>query len=104
MNPETWISFNVGDYPACTQTGHLYTVSMQIYNTIMQPVSVPVSQSSGSVAGGKPITNLKLPCGQYTAYWNGKFQGTQREASSGVYPYVLVIDGHRFAAKMTVAK
>jgi hypothetical protein len=104
MNPETWISFEVGDYPTCSVPGHLYTVSMTIYNQLMQTFAVPVLQTSGSVAGGRAISKLQLPCAAYKAYWNGKYMGTQREAASGLYIYRLVIDGHGFDGKMMVVK
>ena len=105
MNPETWIPFTVGDYPTCSQPGHSYTVSLRSYNTIHQLYAIPVLQrGTTGVAGGQQITKLSLTCGEYKAYWNGKFLNTQREAASGIYPYELEVDGQRFVKKMMVSK
>jgi hypothetical protein len=106
MNPETHIEFTVGDYPSCTaQPGHQYSVSLSILNLLSQLTAIPVLEGgSGSVAGGQQMKSLPLRCGMYTAYWNGKVLGSQQEAASGVYQYVLVVDGHKFAKKMIVGK
>jgi len=105
MNPETHISFTVGNYPTCDDSGRLHSVSMVIKNTLAQPIAIPVIEGgSGNVAGGQQINKLQLPCGAYKAYWNGKVLNTQREAASGVYIVELVVDGHRFSFKLTVAK
>ena len=104
MNPETWIKFTVGDPPACTNSGHLYSVTLKIFNTIQQTIAIPVWQSSGGVAGGQQINKLQLACGEHTAYWNGKILNTQQEAASGVYVYELGVDGQKFTKKMTVVK
>ncbi len=104
MNPETYITFTVGDYPACTDQSHLYSVSLTIFNTIQQPIAVPVLQSGNGVAGGQQINKLSLKCGEWTAYWNGKIRNTSQEAASGVYVYELGVDGQKFAKKMTVVK
>lgn len=102
MNPETRIPFTVGDYPACTDRTRRYTVSLTILNSLAQKYAVPILQ--GEVGEGRPLAKLQLTCGEYTAYWNGKVLNTSREAASGVYPYVLEIDGRRFAMKMFVGK
>ena len=102
MNPSTKIPFTVGDFPTCSDRTRRYTVSLTIFNSLAQKYAVPVLQ--GGVGEGQPLTKLRLECGEYTAYWNGKVLNTSREAASGVYPYVLEIDGHRFGMKMLVAK
>jgi hypothetical protein len=104
MNPETWIPFTVGDFPTCNDAGHKYSVSLKIFNTIQQVIAIPLLQSSNGVAGGQQITNLQLPCGSYTAYWNGKVLNTQHEAASGIYLYELGVDGQKLSKKMWVAK
>ena len=50
------------------------------------------------------LDNIKLPCGDYIAYWDGKVRGTGREAAPGIYIYELVVDGERSAKKMYIAK
>jgi hypothetical protein len=105
MNPETWIPFTLGDYPVCSEPGREYSVSLTIFNTFAQTVAIPVLQrGTGNVAGGQQLRKLKLGCGEYVAYWNGKYLDTQREVSSGVYPYRLEVDGQGIVRKMTVTK
>jgi hypothetical protein len=94
FNPETRIPFSVGDPPACTDPARQYRVTLRIYNLLAQVVAVPVIQgSTATVAGMTPIENLELECGSYTAYWNGKYLNTSRDAASGVYLYRLEVDG-----------
>ena len=105
FNPETRIPFSVGGYPNCTDPSHQYKVSLKIYNGLVQLVSVPVIQGgAGNVAGGQPLQNVLIPCGQYVAYWNGNILNTSKEAASGVYLAALDVDGQKFAVKMIVMK
>lgn len=92
FNPETRIPFAI---ECAGAEGRQYRVSLRIYNLLAQLVAVPVLESaqSGSAAGGQPLENLTLGCGQYRAYWNGKYVNSGREAASGVYLYRLEIDG-----------
>lgn len=106
FNPETRIPFIVGDYPTCSEPSRLYRVTLRVYNLLAQQVAVPVLLGAeGGVAGGEPIENLQLPCRRFVAYWNGKYQNTDREVASGVYIYRLEIDGKMGGVKkMIVAK
>jgi hypothetical protein len=105
FNPETRIPFRVGDHPDCADPGRQFRVSLRIYNLLAQLVAVPVLQgSAGSVAGGNPLENVLLTCNQYTAYWDGKYLNSGREVASGVYIYVLEVDGRSFVKKMIVMK
>lgn len=104
FNPETFFPFELGDPQGCAE-GKQYKVSLRVYNVLTQLVSVPVIQGgAGSVAGGQPLDNVLLPCGQYTAYWNGKYRNTSQDVASGVYVYVLEVDGRRIVKKGTVTK
>src|SRR6185369_16491676 len=86
FNPETQIDFWVDDYPSCPAGGKLHRVSLKVYNILAQIVAVPVLRSSSSgVAGGQRLDGVMLPCGKYTAYWNGKYLNSSREVASGVY-------------------
>ena len=40
----------------------------------------------------------------FSAYWDGNYLNTGREAASGIYVYQLVVDGVRQARKMVVTK
>ncbi|MFN8667614.1 MAG: hypothetical protein U0164_10595 [Gemmatimonadaceae bacterium] len=105
FNPETTIPFSIGGAPGCTDAGRQYRVSLKIYNVLAQFVGTPVLQGgSSSVAGGQPLSNVLLTCGQYTAYWDGKYLANGREVASGVYVYRLEIDGKPIFRKMIVMK
>jgi hypothetical protein len=81
---------------------------MRIYNVLAQPVGIPVLDSrQGPEAtqpppDGRAIVDLRLPCGRYTARWNGLHAQTGRRLASGVYVIELVIDGQRVTRKMTL--
>jgi hypothetical protein len=95
-NPETHIPFSL----ACGEgTGGEYVVSVRIYNVLAQLVAIPVIQGRE-----EPLDHIKLPCGDYVGYWDGKVRQTGREASSGIYIYELVVDGERSSRKMFVAE
>ena len=90
----------MGDYPTCSVSGRQFRVSLRIYNILSQLVKVPVIQGgAGNVAGGQPLQNVLLPCGQYVAYWDGNYLNTSQEVASGVYQYVLEVDGKRLVKK-----
>ena len=96
FNPETFIPFDL----TCGEGGAgEHVVSVRIYNVLAQLVAIPIVQGRG-----EPLDNLKLPCGSYKGYWDGKVRNTGREAASGIYIYELVVDGERSAKKMFVAK
>jgi hypothetical protein len=105
FNPETHIPFTVGDFPTCSEPSRQYRVSLRIYNILTQLVAVPMLQGgTGSVAGGQPLENVLLTCGQYTAYWDGKYLNSSREAASGVYIYRLAIDNQSTTKRMLSVK
>ena len=105
FNPETRIPFDIGDPPTCSEPSRQYRVSLRIYNLLAQLVAVPLLQGgSGGVAGGEPLENKLLTCNSYTAYWDGKVSGTNREAASGVYAYRLEVNGTPITRKMTIRK
>ena len=99
MNPETTIPFSVGDPPSCTDNGAQYRVSLKIYNLLSQLVATPVLQGPAT-----PVDNVTISCGEYKAYWDGKVQGSGREAASGVYYYRLEVNGTPLLKKMIVVK
>jgi hypothetical protein len=102
FNPETWAKFEI---PCSEDQGQLHKVSVTIYNLLAQYVATPVLQGgTGSVAGGQPLQNVLIPCGQYTWYWNGNYRNTNQEVASGIYMFVLEVDGQRFVKKMLSTK
>ncbi len=105
VSSETTVPFSIGGAPSCSDAGRQYRVSLKIYNVLAQLVAVPVLQGgSSSLAGGQPLSNVLLTCGQYTAYWDGKYLNNGREVASGVYMYRLEIDGKAIFRKMIVMK
>ncbi|MGH7568481.1 MAG: hypothetical protein ACREL9_05855 [Gemmatimonadales bacterium] len=102
FNPATTIPFALG--PQLFAAGHRPRASLKIYNVLAQLVAVPILQGSG-----ERLDNLELTCASpsgcaFSAYWDGKVQGTGREAASGVYLYQLVVDGRRYTKKMIIMK
>ena len=110
FSPATRIPFTVGDPPACSNPGRRYQVSLKIYNLLAQLVAVPVMEEGGGAAGagdsplGHPVQSMSLPCGQYTAYWNGMDLGSTREVASGLYLYRLEVNGKAVVRKMLIER
>jgi hypothetical protein len=102
FNPSTTIPFTLGD-PACTDSDKQYRVTLRIFNVLAQEVAVPILQG-GNVAAGQPVRNVVLRCGSYTAYWNGHYRNTSQEVASGVYIYVIEVNGKPKHKKMLVVK
>jgi hypothetical protein len=104
FNPETRIPFSVGD-EKCEDPSRQHRVSLRIYNILSQLVAIPVLQGgTGGVAGGVKLVNVMLTCGDYVAYWDGKYEGTKNEVASGVYLYELRIDARSMVKRMLVTK
>jgi len=96
FNPDTHIPFSL----ACAEgASGDHVVSVRIYNVLTQLVAIPVIADRGDT-----LDNIKLPCGEYVAHWDGKVRGTGRTAAAGTYIYELVVDGERSARKMFVEK
>ena len=114
FNPETHFPFHVGHspdhvpgQPDCTaDEGKQHVVTLRVYNVLAQLVAVPTLQAStgGGVGASSPVNGLVLTCGDYVAFWNGKYMNTGREVASGVYVYELIVDGQRSSRKAFVAK
>ncbi len=100
FNPETTIPFTLDQ--SLWAGGLQPVVTLRIYNILAQLVAIPMLQGSG-----EPLDNVQIQwngTGEYAAYWDGKVQGTNREAASGVYVYQLVVNGKSFTKKMTIVK
>ena len=94
FNPETYIPFSIGGGANCANPARQYRVTLRVYNVLAQLVAVPVLLAAGTNAtGGTALQNVYLTCGEYTAFWNGKFLDTDREVASGVYLYRIEVDG-----------
>ena len=109
FNPEIHIPFTVGD-STCTDVGEQHEVTVQIKNVLAQVVAIPVlegvtnavSSSTLSLGGTTPVLRLRLGCGNYSSFWSGNVQGTNKEAASGIYLVVITIDGIRQPGAMRI--
>ena len=105
VSSETTVPFAIGGAPNCVDSGRQYRVSLKIYNMLAQLVAVPVVQAgTAGAAGGQPVNGVQLTCGQYTAYWDGKYFSNGHDVASGVYLYRLEVDGRPLVRKMVVIK
>lgn len=104
FNPATTIPFRLNE--SVFANGHRPIVSLRIYNVLAQLIAVPTIQASG-----EPLDGVALECREvrdgyceFSAYWDGRYLGTDREAASGVYVYQLIVDGRRSSRRMVVMK
>jgi len=108
FNPEVFIPFSVVDDDGkCTDGHQLHVVNVRILNILAEPVAVPALQGPSSSSttgttnplGGTLLSNLKLGCGAFTAYWDGKIPGTTKDAASGMYLVQFLVDGQPQGSK-----
>lgn len=98
FNPETWISISV-DAATCTDASQQHVVTLRILNILGLPVAFFQLQGGStssttdvpSSMNGVFLSNVKLGCGNYTAYWTG-FLPNGKEAASGTYLVQLFVD------------
>jgi hypothetical protein len=103
INPSTTVAFTVGDVP-CKDPTQQHVVTIRIYNVLGQLEGVPILQGSGSGASqggsvGRRVEGMRLTCGSYSAFWDGKNSRTGQEVASGTYVIFLEIDRRRVAEK-----
>ena len=99
FNPDVNVPFTVGDGNCAS--GETHVVTVRILNILAQPVVYPIlkgpaansTSSASSSMNGSRLSNLRLECGDYTAYWGGKVEGGGREAASGTYIVQILVDG-----------
>ncbi len=92
--PATTIPFVLR--PELCDGGHQPVVTLEIYNVLAQTVAIPVLQ----VPRGDRINQVRLGCGEFLAYWDGRYSDGQREVTVGIYYYVLTVDGRKYVKKM----
>jgi hypothetical protein len=101
--PTTTIPFVISQ-EVCAR-GHQPVVSLKVYNVLVQVVAIPVlNAGAASRPAGERLDSLRLRCGEYRAYWDGKYLDGRGEATPGVYYYQLTVDGERFTRKMIAQK
>ena len=96
--PATTIPFEIG--PEVCAKGRQPVVSLKIYNVLVQIVAIPLLAAGSE----ERVDSLRLRCGRYRSYWDGKYLDGETEATPGVYYYQLTVDGERFTRKMIVQK
>jgi len=104
FNPATTIPFRLSE--DLFRDGRRPVVSLRVFNVLAQLVAVPSLQASGQA-----LDNVELECHspingycEFSAYWDGKYLNSTREAASGVYVYQLVVNGQRASRRMIVMK
>lgn len=96
--PATLIPFSIRP-EECTD-GQQPLVSLKVYNVLVQVVAIPVLQSGK----GEILQNIRIPCGNHVALWDGRTLDGRSEPAPGVYYCQLTVDGVRFTRKMIVRK
>src|SRR5262249_41898047 len=99
FNPTVSTHFSIGS-GSCA-AGETHAVTVRILNILAQPVVTPVlsgpaansTSGASSSMNGSPISNLRLECGDYVSFWDGKVADHSREAASGTYILQLIVDG-----------
>jgi hypothetical protein len=96
--PATTIPFEIG--PALCAKGRQPVVSLKIYNVLVQVVAIPVLAAGSD----ERVDSLRLRCGRYHTFWDGKYLDGKAQATPGVYYYQLSVDGERYTRKMIVQR
>ena len=101
FNPTTTISFVLDE--GAFAGGRPAVVSIRIYSMLQTLVAAP--QAVEHPAGNVLVDNLTYTKpGEYSAYWDGTDR-TGRKVASGIYYYILVVNGEKTPArKMVVTK
>ena len=95
--PSTTIPFDI-HREVCSR-GHQPVVTMRVYNVLVQIVGIPTLRDST----GQRLENVRLRCGSYIAYWDGKGRDG-REVADGVYYYQLLVDGERISTRKMIVR
>lgn len=104
FNPATTIPFSLSE--DLFRDGRRPVVSLRIYNVLAQLVAIPSLQASGQALENVEVECRDLRNGvcEFSAYWDGHYINTTREAASGVYVYQLMVNGQRASKRMIVMK
>lgn len=101
FNPETRIPFEL--YQDAFFDGRPATVSIRIFNVLLQYVASPTALNH-PVGDGTPVIDLEYTVpGRHEAYWDGRDRSGQAVAS-GVYILELTVNGRSSQMRMFVTK
>lgn len=94
--PSTTIPFEIR--PEVCSRGYKPLVRLEVRNSIAQLVAIP------TISADLPLRleSVRLGCGEYRAFWDGKYLDGQQEVTTGVYYYRLTVDGRPYTRKMIV--
>ena len=100
-NPDFHIPFSVDTVGGCRDGSRQNVVSIRISNILSQEIGIPILESGTinsttsvpSSLVGALVSNIKLGCGDYEAYWDGNIKGTKKPAASGTYVVQLIVNG-----------
>lgn len=95
--PSTTIPFEI--HREVCNRGHQPVVTLRVYNVLVQIVGIPTLRDSS----GQRLENLRLRCGSYVAYWDGRLR-EGREVADGVYYYQLLVDGERISTRKMIVR
>ncbi len=96
--PSTTIPFEIRA-EVCNR-GYRPRVRLEVLNVIAQVVAIP------AVAEDQPqrLEGIRLNCGSYKAFWDGKYLDGQRDVTTGVYWCRLIVDGRPYTRRMIVQR
>lgn len=101
FNPVTTISFDL--YPEMFSGGKPVVISIRIFNVLQQLVAVPKAMNHPQ-GDNNFVENLEYnQPGHFEVFWDGTDRKGQKVAS-GIYYYMIVVNGERFVRKMVVTK
>lgn len=102
---ETRFPFFVGDPPSCGDARRQFRVTLRIYNLLAQEVAVAtLAGPNGELDGARRLNGVMLTCRQYQGYWDGRVDGTQRDAPDGIYLLRLEVNGRAVVKKLRVRR
>ena len=85
-------------HPDLCAKGQKPRVSLKIFNLLVQVVAIPVLMTTDDK--GRRLDNIRIPCGEHQAFWDGRFKDRKRSVTPGVYYYQLTVNGELYTRKM----
>jgi len=86
-------------HPSMCEKGKKPRVSLKIFNLLVQVVAIPLLMSETSKEGRR-LDNIRIPCGEHQAFWDGRYKDRKRSVTPGVYYYQLTVEGQVYTRKM----
>jgi hypothetical protein len=101
FNPEINIPFSVDTVGGCRNASRQSVVTVRISNILGQHMDAPILRNDAVNSGtpvppalfGAPLSNLRLGCGDYIAFWTMFIGNTNKEVASGTYLVQVIVNG-----------